>query len=478
MDLEQEVCFRALSARDSRFDGVFFVGVTTTGIYCRPVCPARTPGRDRCRFFAHAAAAERDGFRPCLRCRPELAPGLAAVDSARRLAQLAAERIEAGALNNGGSLESLADELQVSSRQLRRVVRQAFGVSPIELAQTRRLLLAKQLLTETDIPVIDAALASGFESVRRFNALFRSRYGLTPTQMRKSVLPAPDPGGIRLSVAYRPPLAWQPLLQFLSARSTAGVEQVGQEAYFRTVALDGCQGWIKVEQLPKRDALAVTMAIELLPVLPQLLSRIRRLFDVDARPDIIAAHLGADARLAESVRATPGLRVPGAFDEFELVVRAILGQRISVKAATTLAGRLAQTFGDTVDTPFAGLNRLSPSAEQLARPRTSRLVKLGIAAARADCIRGVARAVSRGKLELAAAADPQCVMGALKELPGIGEWTAQYVAMRALHWPDAFPSGDLGLLRAAGQQTPQALNAIAAAWRPWRAYGAMYLWKK
>ena len=248
MELEKEVCFRALSARDCRFDGLFFVGVTTTGIYCRPVCPARTPARDRCRFFSHPAAAERDGFRPCLRCRPELAPGLAGVDAVSRVAEQVSERIAAGALNNGRTVKQLAAEFQMSSRQLRRAVRQAFGVSPIQLAQTKRLLLAKQLLAETSVPIIDVALASGFESVRRFNALFRNRYGLTPTQMRRS-----DRGlsqhGVRVAISYRPPYAWCSLLRFLADRAIAGVEQVIDGAYVRTVQVDEHRGWIRVEKI-------------------------------------------------------------------------------------------------------------------------------------------------------------------------------------------------------------------------------------
>ena len=366
MRIDTETCYRALAARDARFDGLFFVGVTTTGIYCRPICSARTPGRDRCRFFASAAAAEHAGFRPCLRCRPELAPGHAPVDALGRTARLAAARIEAGALNDDGSLETLARELGLSSRQLRRAIRQEFGVSPVELAQTRRLLLAKQLLTETNLPMIEVALASGFASVRRFNALFRSHYSMTPSRIRRTAGVHSARDSLTLTLAYRPPLAWKPILQFLAGRATMGVESVLDDRYLRTVRMGETRGWVKVEPSARRNALSVEISTSLAAVLPTLLPRLRCLFDLDARPDVIAAHLSADPRLARAASQLPGLRVPGSVDGFEMAVRAILGQRISVPGATTLAGRLAAAFGEPIETPFPMLNRLSPRPERLA----------------------------------------------------------------------------------------------------------------
>lgn len=489
--LDDTTCFRALAARDRRFDGVFFVGVTTTGIYCRPVCPARTPGRARCRFFALAAAAERQGFRPCLRCRPELAPGQAPIDAVPRLARIAAGRIEAGALNNGSGLEGLAEDLGISSRQLRRAVRCEFGVSPIELAQTRRLLLAKQLLTETRLPIIEVALASGFESLRRFNALFRSRYRMAPSRLRRAAFSGECDGtSIRLVLAYRPPYAWQSMLNFLTARATAGVECVQGAAYLRTVEIEGRRGWLRVMPHREQAALAVTLSSELLPALPQVLARVRAMFDLDARPNVIAAHLRRDPTLAPLVRRLPGLRVPGACDGFELAVRAILGQRISVKAATTLAGRLAERYGEPVPmktlTPALSqgeigpklqrLQRFAPTAERLAAANGKELARLGIGKAQAESIVAVARAVIGGGLQLRESANPQAMIEQLQELPGIGEWTAQYVALRVLRWPDAFPAGDLGILKASGAKSPRELLRAAEAWRPWRAYAAMHLW--
>ncbi|MGO9596837.1 MAG: DNA-3-methyladenine glycosylase 2 family protein [Isosphaeraceae bacterium] len=476
MNIDTETCYKALAARDLRFDGLFFVGVTTTGIYCRPICPARTPRADRCRFFPSAAAAERSGFRPCLRCRPELAPGQAPVDAVGRTARLAAARIEAGALDGEGSLETLARELRISTRQLRRVIRHEFGVSPVALAQTRRLLLAKQLLTETNLPLIEVSLASGFASVRRFNALFRSHYALRPSRMRRAAGIGSFRDSLRLTLAYRPPLAWDAMLRFLAARATTGVECALGESYLRTIALSDRRGWVKVSPVPGRPALAVELSISLVAALPALLPRLRCLFDLDARPDVIAAQLRTDSRLVEAIERLPGLRVPGCVDGFELAVRAILGQRISVAGATTLAGRLAKAYGEPIETPFPALGWLSPTPENLASAEPGRLVSLGIAAPRAVAIIELARAVLQGRIQLQPGLDPEQAISGLKELPGIGEWTAHYIAMRALRWPDAFPAADLGLLRASGAGSSRALAQAAMAWRPWRSYAAMLLW--
>ncbi|MGE5194797.1 MAG: AlkA N-terminal domain-containing protein [Deltaproteobacteria bacterium] len=476
MTLDDQTCYRALTARDVRFDGVFCVGVTTTGIYCRPVCTARTPGWDRCRFFPNAALAEREGFRPCLRCRPELAPGQAPIDAVGRVARLAAARIEAGALNDDGNIEVLAGELGLSARQLRRAIRQEFGVSPVELAQTNRLLLAKRLLADSSLPVIDVAMTSGFSSVRRFNALFREHYGFPPTHVRRAKRIKSNGDCLHLTLAYRPPFAWRELLRFLAGRATAGVECVATESYSRTVALGKLRGWLRVEPVAGRHVLAVELSTSLAPMLPAILSRLRHLFDLAARPDVIDAHLSSDKRLVESVRRSPGLRVPGAFDGFELAVRAILGQRISVAAATTLAGGLASAFGETIETPSASLNRIFPIPERLATVTASELTPLGIAAPRANAIRELARAILSGRVNLEPGADPELTMTRLVELPGIGDWTAGYIALRALRWPDAFPASDLGLLRASRAKTPAALRRAAEAWRPWRGYAAMHLW--
>lgn len=486
MNLNRDTCIRALNARDPRFDGVFFVGVASTGIYCRPVCPARAPRRDRCRFFANAAAAERQGFRPCLRCRPELAPGHASVDAKERVANAAAARIAEGALN-GRTVDELAAEFSITGRQLRRVIEQQTGVSPIELAQTHRLLLAKRLLTDTTLPMTQVAFASGFQSVRRFDALFQERYRLAPSTMRRRAAGngAGDNETISLTLAYRPPLAWNSLLQFFSARATPGVEYVEGDVYARTVSIDGVNGWVRVQpaeqprkavqKLADKRALKVEMPASLTPVLMPLLSRLRALFDLDVDPVVIEDALAASG-LAHLVRARPGLRVPGAMDGFDLALRAVLGQQVSVKGATTLAGRFAEKFGERLDTPDKRLRFGVPVAQRVAAASISELRALGVTRARATSIHALANAVARGELRIEAGVDVGRVVSQLVALPGIGDWTAQYVAMRALRWPDGFPASDLWLRRAAGGLTAARLEKESARWQPWRAYAAMHLW--
>lgn len=477
MTIDDDICYRALVARDTRFDGAFFVGVKTTGIYCRPVCTAKTPGRPRCRFFASAALAEQAGFRPCLRCRPELAPGQAPVDSVRTIARAAAARIEAGALSDGGSLEDLAASLRLSSRQLRRSVRKELGVSPVELAQTSRLLLAKRLIAETQLPMVQVAFAAGFESVRRFNALFRSHYRLTPSTLRRSSSNAVAADCLRLVLAYRPPLDWEAMLRFLAARAIPGIECVTGVAYHRTVRVGEHRGWLSVSPVADRNLLAVDLATALAPALPSILVRLRNLFDLDARPDVIAGQLALDPLLAPWVKQRPGLRVPGSFDPFELGMRAILGQQVTVRGASTLAGRFARRFGEAIETPLACLNRIAPTSDLLSTARSTTIAGLGVPSARAESLRNLARAVTRREIDLEPGIDPNAIVAKLMELPGIGRWTAEYIAMRALRWPDAFPVGDLGLVKASRLKSAKALEKAAERWRPWRAYAAMHLWE-
>lgn len=477
MVANDDIYYRALSARDGRFDGVFFVGVKTTGIYCRPVCTAKAPGSKSCRFFASAALAEQSGFRPCLRCRPELAPGLAPVDHSRTVARVAAARIEAGSLNNGGSLDGLAASLGLSARQLRRSVRKELGVSPVQLAQTSRLLLAKRLIADTRLSMTQVALAAGFESVRRFNALFRSHYHLTPSALRRTSSTTTAADCFRVVLAYRAPFHWEAMLRFLGARAVPGVECVAGAAYHRTVGVGEHRGWISVSPVADRQLLAVEITTALAPVLPAILVRLRNLFDLDARPETIAAHLALDPLLAACLKRQPGLRAPGAFDSFELGMRAILGQQVSVRGASTLAGRLAQRFGEPIKTPLACLNRITPTAEVLSDLRSTTLNGVGLPMARARSLGNLARAVARRQIDLEPGVDPNGIIARLVELPGVGPWTAQYIAMRALRWPDAFPTGDLGLLKASRLKTAKALEKAAERWRPWRAYAAMHLWE-
>lgn len=610
MTLDRSSCYRALTARDPRFDGVFFVGVTSTRVYCRPVCRVKTPRAANCRYFSHPAAAERAGFRPCLRCRPELAPGTALVDATAQLAERATRAIAAGALN-GASLEALADSLGVTARHLRRAVVGHVGVSPIDLATTHRLLLAKRLLHETTLPVAHVAYAAGFESLRRFNASFKGRYRLSPGALRRaaSTVADADPpaaqgtvsgpratatGGVagsgaangaangaggagdattkrrpvqlfanigtgaseevegtspdaiavgaamvELSLEYRPPLDWQSLLAFLAARATPGAEYVEDGRYVATVRFarsgtagasraavsradvirtdapragapgarppragaliagatngskaadspDEVVGHLDVALRAPRSSRArarsaaaqvrVRLSPSLLPVLMPLLARVRDLLDLDANPDAIARHLARVGVIADA-SDFGGIRIPGTLDSFALAVRAILGQQVSVKGATTVMGRLVTNFGELYAGADPRLTRLMPTAQRLAACSTGDIASLGMPAARADAVLALARAVAGGALDLAPGGDPALALRTLTALPGIGDWTAHYIAMRALRWPDAFPANDLVLRRAAGNISAAKLRARAEAWSPWRAYAAMQLWR-
>jgi AraC family transcriptional regulator of adaptative response / DNA-3-methyladenine glycosylase II len=479
MLLDHNSCYEALVARDPRFDGVLYVGVTTTGVYCRPVCPARTPRRDRCRFFANAAAAENAGFRPCLRCRPELAPGAAVIDSANRIASSAAQRIEAGALNEAG-IDELAAEFGVSSRQLRRVVKRELGVTPTELAQTQRLLLAKHLLTDSALPAIEIAFASGFSSVRQFNALFRERYGLSPTAIRRSQSPRTAEQALTVRLGFRPPMAWPLLLKFLADRAIPGVELVEDNRYWRATQIGQSsgqsKGWISVERIEGANALRVEVSLSLARRLPSLLARIKNLFDLDAHPQLIEARLGEDERLRGMAPWHSGLRLPGAFDGFEMAMRAVLGQQISVAAARNIAGRITEAFAEPIETPNPNLNRASVSAASLSQAGVADLTRFGLTGKRAECLIALARAVAEGEVRLEPGVDVGATIERLKRLPGIGDWTAQYIAMRALRWPDAFPHSDLGLRKALGETSSKRILEIAENWRPWRAYALMHCW--
>lgn len=473
MPLDSTQCYQVIKARDARFDGMFYVGVSTTGIYCRPVCTVRTPGRDRCTFYANAASAEAAGFRPCLRCRPELAPGHAPMDAVKRVAKAAVARIDAGALNES-SVEQLAAEFQIGARQLHRVIESEYGVSPLALAQTRRLLMAKQLLTDTSLRVVDVAFASGFQSVRQFNRMFKQSYRLHPLGLRKQRTATPDTG-IVLKLGFRPPLAWQPLIRFLAGRSGMSTECVIDNRYIRTIRIGKHSGWIAAE--PEREnLLRVEVSESLLPVLPELQSRLRRLFDLDANPTTIESYLATHVPLRARLKQTPGIRVPGAICGFELALRAVLGQQITVKAATTIFGRFVNTFGTDIATPFDNINRVAPRAEDIANASLQQLIDRGLTRKRAETVSALSRAAADGALRLEPPTEFDAARESLQEIPGIGPWTAEYVAMRALRDPDAFPHSDLGLLHALKIDKPGKLQALAEKWRPWRAYAAVHLW--
>ncbi len=476
MTLDDETCYRAIAARDRRFDGLFLVAVSTTGIYCRPVCTARTPRRDRCRFFRSAPEAERAGYRACFVCRPELAPGGAPLEAVPRLVARALARIDAGALDEI-SVDALAAELGVTARHLRRAFEAELGVTPIGVAQTRRLALSKRLLHDTALGLSEVALASGFQSVRRFNAAFRERFGRPPSALRREHGGAGADHALRMRLDYRPPLDWPRLLDFLGARGIAGVEYAADGVYARTVRVGSAAGTVSVAPVAGKPWLVAEASLALAPALAHVVARLRALFDLDARPDLVATHLCSDPMLRAHVRRRSGLRLPGAFDPFETAVRAVLGQQVSVAAATTLAGRLARRFGTPLEeAPSPALAILFPSPEVLAGASPDAIAAVGMPRARAETVLALSTAVADGSLELAPGADPDDVARRLDALPGIGPWTAQYVVMRALHHPDAFPADDLGVRKALGVRGAEA-ERRAAPWRPWRAYGVMHLWE-
>lgn len=480
--LQSEIYERARLARDPRFDGQFFIGVNTTGIYCRPICPAVSPKRQNIAFFPSAAAAGEAGFRPCLRCRPECAPGTPAWSGTSTTVRRGLRLISGGALDDG-NVEQLADRLGVTSRHLRRLFGKHIGASPLAVASTQRLHFAKRLIDETSMPMSRIAEAAGYRSVRRFNDSMKTNYGRTPRDLRRSSSrrqETVDAATLSVRLAYRKPFTWKNLLKFFALRATPGVERVSGDRYRRTASLNGSHAIIELQPDGTDSHLLLTLYGVATPSLFETVQRCRELFDLDAPVADISAVLERDRVLAELLQKQPGIRVPGCWDGFELTVRAILGQQVSVKAATTLAGRIASKYGDALALPDGieqgELTRVFPAAERLLR---ARLENCGIIRARADTIRSVARAVTRGELAFDTSQDPDEFCETLKSIKGIGDWTAQYVAMRCLKNPDAFPASDLGLIKAVDRPrrvTPAKLLARAEEWRPWRAYAALLLW--
>lgn len=479
--LDRDACYRALESRDPRFDGRLFVGVTSTGIYCRPICPARTPKRENCRFFASAAAAQEAGFRPCLRCRPETAPDLAFWRGSSNTVSRALALIADGALDaDEAGMEALAERLGVGGRQLRRLFKQHLGASPVAVAQTRRVLLAKQLIQETRMPLAEVALAAGFGSVRRFNETFRALFRRPPRALRRGRA-APAEAGVTLRLRYRPPYDWPAMLDFLAARAIDGVERVEGGVYRRTVALDGALGSIAVSHLAGAESIGVTIRFPALKALPSIVARTRRVFDVGADIETIGAHLARDPLLARLVAARPGLRAPGAWDGFELAVRAILGQQVSVAAARRLAGRLVALCGETLGEAQPGEPGLTHAFPSPARLAAADLSALGMPGARRAALCALAEAALADPLLFRPFGTVEEAIQRLRRIRGVGEWTAQYIALRALREPDAFPASDIGLLRGAAllagaRPTPAGLLDRAEPWRPWRAYAAQHLW--
>ncbi|MEE2776381.1 MAG: AlkA N-terminal domain-containing protein [Acidobacteriota bacterium] len=475
--LDPTLCQRAYRSRDSRFDGRFFIGVGTTGIYCRPVCPVKPPKPENIVFYPTAAAAAEAGLRPCLRCRPETGAGTPDWSAASSKVNRALRLIGEGVAEEGG-VAVLAEALDISARHLHRLFIEHLGATPVTVIRTRRLHLAKRLIDDTDLRLADVAYAAGFGSVRRFNATFQDLYGRTPGELRRArrhgrVRADEDPFVFRLS--YRPPLDWHRMLDFFALRATPGIEEVRECSYRRSFRLgDGQAGILTVRHASSGDALELEIHSSEPAALLRVVDKARRLFDLSADPAPIADHLSADPTLGHAARRMPGLRVPGAWDGFEVTIRAILGQQVSVKGATTLAGRIAERCGEALPFCCGAIGRLSPTPEQLL---STNLAKIDMPGSRADTLKRVAEAVLDGTLVFDSAR-PDVLRSRMLAIAGIGEWTAQYVAMR-LGEPDAFPASDLGLLKSpalAQRPTPKQLLEQAEAWRPWRAYAAVLLW--
>ncbi|NOK05308.1 MULTISPECIES: AlkA N-terminal domain-containing protein [Myxococcus] len=481
--LDASACYRAMQTRDARFDGRFFTAVRTTRIYCRPICPARTPRFENCTFYPSAAGAQEAGYRPCLRCRPETSPDLAfwrgtSNTVARALALIA----EGGLDDDGAGVEELAGRLGVGDRQLRRLFQQHLGASPVAVAQTRRVLFARQLLHETTLPMAEVALASGFRSVRRFNDVFRALYGRAPSALRRSRGPVGDAAaGVTLFIPYQPPYDWEAMLAHLEARALPGLEHIEAGRYRRTVATAGGQGAVEVFRAPGRDGLLATLRLPQVQALPTVVGQVRRVFDVGADMDVIREHLSRDPHLAPLVSLRPGLRAPGGWDGFELAVRAVLGQQVTVAAARGLGARLVAAYGEPArveSTGDARLMRTFPRPERLAQEDLS---SLGMPAARARTLSSLAAAAAADPRLFQPRATLEETVERFKRIPGIGDWTAQYIALRAVRETDAFPSADVALLRAlTGEDgvrpSPDEALRRSAAWSPWRAYAAQHLW--
>ncbi|MDR1131731.1 MAG: helix-turn-helix domain-containing protein [Oscillospiraceae bacterium] len=478
----KDALYAALTAKDARFDGRFFVGVSSTGIYCRPVCKAKQPKLDNCTFYETAAEAEQSGYRPCLLCRPELAPGKAITDASANLALRAARMLE-DKCGSDARVDEIAAQLGYTDRHMRRVFMDEYHVTPIQFLQTCRLLLAKNLLTGTALSVLDVAMAAGFGSLRRFNDLFKEHYKLTPTDLRKRVPRERDTGGVTVALGYRPPYLWDALLGFFAGRAIVGVESVSDGEYCRTARFTtaegkSVEGWLRVRNNSDKDRLSVTVSESLLPVLPQVLSRVKRQFDLHCDPNAVYETLSSMNDITPDL-CVIGTRLPGCFNAFEMAVRAVLGQQITVKAAGTLAARIADALGTPLETGIPGLTRTFPSPNDvlaLGDDIENHFGELGVTSARSRAIRELARVFGDGMIDFDYPANPEDEIKKLTELRGIGAWTANYIAMRAMGCTDVFLETDYGVKKALAPHTPKEMLQLAENWRPWRSYATVNLW--
>ena len=470
-----DICYRALATRDRRFDGRLFVAITTTKIYCRPICPARTAKRENCCFFPSAAAAQAAGFRPCLRCRPEISPDAAAWRGTSNTVSRALALIAEGGFDGEAGITPLADRLGVGERQLRRLFDKHLGAPPVVVAQTRRLLFAKQLIQDTCLPMSAIAEAAGFGSVRRFNDAFRKLYSKSPSELRSH---RTKTAAVTVKLGYRPPFDWDRMIAFLAARAVEGVELVEPGRYARTIAMQGAYGSVTVK--PGIGQLIATIRFPDVRALLGVVARLRRLFDLDADVTAIGAHLSTDRTLAPLIAQRPGLRAPGGWDGFELAVRAILGQQVSVAAARKLAGRLTALTSPVLSPDATGEERLLAVFPDAASLASANISQLGMPGARLKSLKALASASNADPRLFDPRGDLEETVARLVALPGFGAWTAQYWALRMLRDGDAFPAADVALLRALEdggvRPTAKMLLSRAEAWRPWRAYAAQHLW--
>jgi AraC family transcriptional regulator of adaptative response / DNA-3-methyladenine glycosylase II len=473
MNLDLRMCSRARLARDARFDGKFFIGVLTTKIYCRPICRSRTSQEKNVRYFLTAAAAEGAGFRPCLRCRPECSPGTPAWAGTQNTVSRALRLISEAGLEHGG-VEALAEHLGMGSRHLRRLFLRHLGATPSAIAQTRRLHFAKKLIDETTLPMTQIAFAAGFGSVRRFNAAIRNVFHRTPTQIRslaQKMSHQPE-NQYLFHLNFRPPYDWKRMLEFLAVQAPPGVEVAEGGCFRRSISLNANRGYLEISLDANRNALNVRVQIGESRSLFLIIEHIRAMFDLDADWATIERALGADPVLAAHIGSHPGLRVPGCWSGFELSTQAILGRQISTEGANALVGRMVRAFGQPF-CPANGLTHLFPTPEIL---RNADLESIGVPRAQAYAIRALARAVHNGQIKFEKVTDSNAFLTRLSEVPGIGDSTAQWVAMRALREPDAFPSADRDLARVLALGSSSEFEQRSLDWRPWRAYAAIYLW--
>lgn len=476
--LTPEVAYKIFENRDRRFDGLIFIGVITTGVYCRPICPAPHPKFSNCEFFPSAMLAEQSGFRPCLRCKPERSPNSYLADDISPAVYSAIQMIEY-AISKDWTLAELASHLEISERHLRRMFTEELGVTPIQYLQSIRLLRAKQLLGDTNMPITQIAFASGFKSLRRFNETFKDRYNLTPSAIRKRTTnegEKVEPKVLQLKCGFRTPYDWDHIVSYFNGRSAHGAELVHKGIYYRTVQIDKYKGWISVALSKKDKHLSIQISYSLHPVVSVIITRIKRQFDVHANPLQINKQLGTDPVLRKRIENNPGLRSPGAFNPFELLIRVILGQRISVKAATTLMNRFVSTFGQPFPTPIPKLSRLSPSPEVVAKADPGAIAALGMPLKRAQTIVEVAKVFESGKLDFLTDTNISKIKSELMKIPGIGPWTVEYMLMRGVSWPDAFPSTDLGIQKALKTKNKSEIESIGKKWQPYRSYATHHLW--